>query len=138
MPPSPWARAPSSPRSCSSSRPASFPTSPFSSRRQGTNMKRDIDHLMNECGLGAAIVLQGKHMSLTFRYLTGPRAHLKGIVVWRPGQKPYLVHHAMERDSAAATGFTLGDYGSLGWMKQLEEQGHQNKGTAVLIQKAFA
>src|SRR5437667_353309 len=100
-------------------------------------MKRDIDHLMKERGLGAAIVLQGEHMSPTFRYLTGPRAHLKGIVVWRPGQKPYLVHHAMERDSAAATGFALGDYGSLGWMKLLEDEGSQIKATARLIQKVL-
>src|SRR6266850_1722712 len=100
-------------------------------------MKRDIDHLMNERGLSAAIVLQGEHMSPTFRYLTGPRAHLKGIVVWRPGQKPFLVHHAMERDSAAATGFTLGDYGSLGWMKLLEEEGNQIKATARLMQRVL-
>src|SRR5258706_9194835 len=100
-------------------------------------MKRDIDHLMNERGLSAAIVLQGEHMSPTFRYLTGPRAHLKGIVVWRPGQKPFLVHHAMERDSAAATGFTLEDYGSLGWMKLLEEEGNQIKATARLMQRVL-
>ena len=97
-------------------------------------MKRDVDQLMKERGLEAAIVLQGEHMSPTFRYLTGPRAHLKGIVVWRPGAKPYLVHHAMERDSAAATGFTLGDYGSLGWMKMLDQEGTQVKATARLIQ----
>jgi Xaa-Pro aminopeptidase len=97
-------------------------------------MKRDIDQLMTERDLSAAIVLQGEHQSPTFRYLTGPRAHLRGIVVWRPGQKTYLVHHAMERDSAKATGFELGDYGSLGWMKILEQEGSQVKATARLIQ----
>jgi Xaa-Pro aminopeptidase len=97
-------------------------------------MKRDIDHLMKERRLSAAVVLQGEHMSPTFRYLTGPRAHLKGIVVWRPGAKPYLVHHAMERDSAAATGFELGDYGSLGWMKLLEQEGNQVRASARLMQ----
>jgi len=97
-------------------------------------VKRDIDHLMNERGLSAAIVLQGEYMSPTFRYITGPHAHLKGIVVWRPGAKPYLVHHAMERDSAAATGFELGDYGSLGWMKLLEQEGNQVRASARLMQ----
>src|SRR5262245_10807821 len=97
-------------------------------------MKRDIDQLMQERGLSAAVVLQGEHRSPTFRYLTGPRTHLLGIVVWRPGQKPYLVHHAMERDSAAATGFDLGDYGSLGWMKMLEQEGSQVRATARLLQ----
>ncbi|HYQ90203.1 MAG TPA: Xaa-Pro peptidase family protein [Candidatus Binatia bacterium] len=97
-------------------------------------MKRDIDNLMQERGLSAAIVLQGEHQSPTFRYLTGPRTHLRGIVVWRPGAKPYLVHHSMERDSAAATGFDLGDYGSLGWMKMLEQEGSQVRATARLIQ----
>jgi len=89
---------------------------------------------MKERGLDAAIVLQGEHQSPTFRYLTGPRTHLRGIVVWRPGRKPYLVHHAMERDSAAATGFELGDYGSLGWMKLLEEEGNPVRATARLMQ----
>jgi Xaa-Pro aminopeptidase len=97
-------------------------------------MKRDIDGLMRERGLDAAMVLQGEYQSPTFRYLTGPRSHLHGIVVWRPGRKPYLLHHAMERDSAAATGFDLGDYGSLGWMKILESEGNQVKATARLMQ----
>lgn len=97
-------------------------------------MKQDIDRLMTERGLNAAVVLQGEHQSPTFRYLTGPHAHLRGIMVCRPGAKPYLVHHAMERDSAAATGFDLGDYGSLGWMKLLEDEGSQVKATARLIQ----
>ena len=96
-------------------------------------MKRDIDQLMRERGLNAAVILQGEHQSPTFRYLTGPRTHLKGMVVLRPGAKPFLVHHMMERDSAAATGFELGDYGSLGWMKILEQEGTQVKATARLM-----
>jgi len=97
-------------------------------------MKRDIDRLMQERGLSAAVVLQGEYQSPTFRYLTGPRTHLHGIVVWRPGRSPYLLHHAMERDSAAATGFDLADYGSVGWMKMLEKEGTPVKATARLIQ----
>ena len=97
-------------------------------------MKRDIDRLMQERGLSAAVVVQGEYQSPTFRYLTGPRTHLHGIVVWRPGSSPYLLHHAMERDSAAATGFDLADYGSVGWMKMLETEGTPVKATARLIQ----
>ncbi len=97
-------------------------------------MKRDIDAIMQERGLSAAMVLQGEYPSPTFRYLTGPRAHLKGIVVWRPGQKPFLVHHAMERDSAAATGFALTDYGSLGYTKMLEQEGSRIRASARLFQ----
>jgi len=97
-------------------------------------VKRDIDALMKERGLDAAVILQGEHPSPTFRYLTGLRAHMNGIVVWRPGRKPFLLHHAMERDSAAGTGFDLGDYGSIGWMKMLEQEGTQLKATARLLQ----
>ncbi len=100
-------------------------------------MIRDIDHLMRERGLSAALVLQGEHPSPTFRYLTGPRAHLKGIAVLRPGAKPFLVHHAMERDSAAATGFELADYGSLGWTKIYEQEGSRNRATARLFQSVL-
>jgi len=97
-------------------------------------MKRDIDATMRERGLSAAIVLQGEYPSPTFRYLTGPRAHLSGIVVWRPGRTPFLVHNAMERDGAAATGFELADYGSLGYRKMLEQEGSRIRATARLLQ----
>ncbi len=101
-------------------------------------MRGDIDQLMRDRGLDAAIVLQGEYMSPTFRYLTGPRAHLKGILIWRPGAKPFLVHHAMERDSAAATGYELSDYGSLGWMKILEaEGGSQVRATSRFLEKVL-
>jgi Xaa-Pro aminopeptidase len=97
-------------------------------------MKRDIDTIMRERGISAAIVLQGEYPSPTFRYLTGPRSHLTGILVWRPGQKPFLAHNPMERDSAAATGFELADYGSLGYRKMLDEEGTRIRATARLFQ----
>lgn len=97
-------------------------------------MKRDIEPLLRERNLAAAVVLQGETPSPGFRYVTGSHEHLLGILLLRPGEKPFLVHGAMERDSAAKTGFELADFGSLGYRKILEEEGTPNKAMARLLE----
>jgi Xaa-Pro aminopeptidase len=100
-------------------------------------MKRDIDELLRARGLSAALVIKGEIPNFTFRYLVGPpAAHLTtGILVWKPGQKPHLVHGAMERDSAAATGFDRSDYGTHGYRQLLEEEGTRDGAMARLLAK---
>lgn len=96
-------------------------------------MKRDIDALLTERNLAAAILLQGETPSPNFRYLTGAHGHLTGTLVLRPGRPPFLLHAAMERDSAAKTGFELADFGALGYRRMLEEEGSSNKAMARLL-----
>jgi Xaa-Pro aminopeptidase len=97
-------------------------------------MKRDIEPLLNERNLAAAILLQGETPNPGFRYVTGATGHLVGILLLRPGERPFLVHATMERDTAAKTGFELADYGSLGYRRMLEEEGTPNRGTARLLE----
>jgi Xaa-Pro aminopeptidase len=97
-------------------------------------MKRDIEPLLRERNLAAAVLLQGETHSPSFRYLTGPNGHLVGILLLRPGEKPFLVHGTMERDAAAKTGFELADFGSLGYRRMLEEEGTPNKAMARLLE----
>lgn len=97
-------------------------------------MKRDIESLLNERNLAAAILLQGETSSPGFRYVTGATGHLIGILLLRPGERPFLVHATMERDTAAKTGFELADFGSLGYRRMLEEEGTPNGGTARFLE----
>lgn len=96
-------------------------------------MKRDLDTLMRERNLAAAVLLQGETISPGFRYVAAVGEHLVGLLVLRPGAKPFLVHSAMERDTASKTGFELADYGSLGYRKMQEEEGTPNKASARLL-----
>jgi Xaa-Pro aminopeptidase len=97
-------------------------------------LKRDIDALLRERQIDAALVLKGERPSANFRYLTGPHPHISSaILIWRPGERPFLVHSAMERDDASATGFELTDYGTLGWRKILEQEGGQDRAMTRLL-----
>ncbi len=67
-------------------------------------MKRDIDRLMAERNLDAAVVRGSTLDSPTVRYLLDGHK-LEGVtILLRPGRPGLLVHHPMERDDAALTG----------------------------------
>lgn len=67
-------------------------------------MKRDIDRLMAERNLDAAVVRGSTLDSPTVYYLTGGEK-LEGVtILLRPGRPGLLIHHPMERDGAALTG----------------------------------
>jgi len=86
-------------------------------------MRSDVDALLKERDLSAAVILKTEHPNPTFSYLVGPGVGLTGgVLVLRPGAKPHLVHASMERDGAAATGFELSDYGQRGYRKIATEE----------------
>ncbi len=97
-------------------------------------MRTDIDRLLTERGYNAAIIVKTETPNSTFRYLTGPGAHLStGILVWRRGGRPHLVHAAMERDGAVTTGFELSTHGERGYRKIAEEEGSPSATTARFL-----
>jgi Xaa-Pro aminopeptidase len=102
-------------------------------------VKHDIDVLLRERGLSAAVVLKGEFRSPTFRYLAGPPAeHLStGIVVCRPGATPFLLHGGMERDAAVETGFERAEYGDFGYSKLLEQEPSALQAYARLIERVL-
>jgi Xaa-Pro aminopeptidase len=102
-------------------------------------MKRDIDVLLRERGLAAAVVLKGEFPNPTFRYLAGPpAAHLStGMIVLRPGLKPFLLHGGMERDAAEETGFERAEYGDFAYSKILEQEQSTVRAQARLLEKVF-
>lgn len=102
-------------------------------------MKRDIDALLRDRGLAAAIVLKGEFPNPSFRYVAGEAgAHLSAsVLVCRPGKTPFLVHAAMERDAAAQTGFERADYGALGYKRILEQEGNPDGALARLLERVL-
>ncbi|MGE5175654.1 MAG: M24 family metallopeptidase [Hyphomicrobiales bacterium] len=102
-------------------------------------MRRDLDALLRARGLAAAVVVKGELPNATFRYLLGPPAAdmTTAIVIWRPGEKPFLVHASMERDAAARTGFERADYGALEYRKILEREGNPEAAMARLLERLF-
>jgi Xaa-Pro aminopeptidase len=102
-------------------------------------VKRDIDSLLRERGLAAAIVLKGEFPNPTFRYVAGPpAAHLTtGMIVCRPGATPFLLHGGMERDAAVETGFERAEYGEFGYSKILEEEPSSLRAYARLIERVL-
>lgn len=103
-------------------------------------MKRDIDVLLRERGLAAAVVLKGEFPNPTFRYVAGPAAaHLTtGMIVLRPGATPFLLHGGMERDAAAETGFERAEYGELGYSKMLESEPSSMHAYARLLERVLS
>ncbi len=86
-------------------------------------MRADIDSLLGERGIEAAVVVKTETPNPTFTYLTGPGCHLTvGLIVWRRDRGGHLVHSKMERDGAAATGFELSDFSRWSYRKILEEE----------------
>ena len=67
-------------------------------------MKRDLDRLMAERYLDAAVVMGSTFDSPTVYYLTGGAKFEGATIVLRPGQRPVLVHSPMELDEAPRTG----------------------------------
>lgn len=87
-------------------------------------MRSDIQTLLAERDLAAAVVLKTEHPNPVFSYMVGPGGHITvGLLVLRRGAKPHLVHGAMERDAARATGFETSDYGQRGYRKIAVEEG---------------
>ena len=72
-------------------------------------MKSDLDRLMEERNLDGLLVMGNSGGNPVMNYLTGG-AHLESaLVLKRRGEPLTLIHGAMERDTAAATGLKLVD-----------------------------
>jgi Xaa-Pro aminopeptidase len=115
------------------------PPGPDGRARGRANVKHDIDVLMRERGLAAALVLKGEFPNPTFRYVAGPPAAQlsAGLVVLRPGATPFLVHGGMERDAAEETGFEKADFGAFNYSKILETEDSPLRAYARLLERVL-
>lgn len=67
-------------------------------------MLQDLDQLLRERGIEAAIVPMHEAVHPAFRWLTRGAKVTRGYAVKRLGEDPLLIAYPMERDEAAATG----------------------------------
>lgn len=87
-------------------------------------MRHDLDHLMQERGLAALVVLALDRYSPAFYFATGQKIH-HGLYLRCADGRAHLVHDPMERDQAAAVGCGTSSYSQRGFLqkaKSLESQ----------------
>lgn len=73
-------------------------------------MKQDLDRLLVERKLDAAIVVGSTHSSPFIYYLTGGAKLEDALIILRPGQPGLLIHSPLERDDAVETGYCCVPY----------------------------
>ncbi|RMF30035.1 MAG: aminopeptidase P family protein [Chloroflexi bacterium] len=101
-------------------------------------MKRDLDRLMAERGIDAAVVMGGVRDNPTMYYLTNGAKLTHATVIKRRGEAPVLFHASMERDEAAKSGLTTRDLGDYNFRKIMEEaQGDRLQATVLLYTRLF-
>jgi Xaa-Pro aminopeptidase len=104
----------------------------------GILVKQDLDHLMDERGLDAALVGGGVHGNPAMYYLTNGVGLTKGFVLKKQGQEPVLLCWPMEREEAAASGLELVNMGRYEFTNILREKGDQLSATVELYRRMFA
>jgi Xaa-Pro aminopeptidase len=100
-------------------------------------MKHDLDQLMTERSLDAAIVTGGSHNNPAMFYMANG-AHLTGGILVKPrGQEPTLIHYAMERDEAAKSGLATLSMTDFDYAGLLQESQTRLEATVKLYRKVF-
>jgi Xaa-Pro aminopeptidase len=70
-------------------------------------MLSDLDDLLRQRGIDAAIVPMHEAMHPSFRWLTRGAKVTRGYAIKRSGEEPILITYPMEREEAAATGLKV-------------------------------
>ncbi|MGD1992818.1 MAG: Xaa-Pro peptidase family protein [Anaerolineae bacterium] len=87
-------------------------------------MKQDLDHLMEERGLDAAVVMGHTYGNPSLAYMLNGADVSQGVVVKRRGEAPLFIHSPIEREEAVATQMTLVNskkYDLHGIMQEIED-----------------
>jgi len=101
-------------------------------------MKRDLDHLMEERGLDAALIAGTVHGNPAMYYMTNGAGLTSGYVVKKRGQEPLLLCWPMEREEAAASGLDTVNLGQYDFMALLRELGDRLAATVEWYRRVFA
>jgi Xaa-Pro aminopeptidase len=101
-------------------------------------MRRDLDRLMDERGLDAAVVSGLTYGNPTLVYLLGGADVSQGIVIKKRAEEPVFVHSSIERDEAVASGLRLVDLGQYEFVSILRQKGNRLDATVELYRRIFA
>ncbi len=94
-------------------------------------MKRDIDGLMQERGIDAAVVTGAVKGNATMYYMVNGAAISHAIVIKKRGEEPVLFCGAMEREEAAASGLETIDTSRYNIMEMIKEAGGDRLAASV-------
>ncbi len=101
-------------------------------------MKRDLDQLMEERGLDAAVVNGSLYGNPTMQYMVNGADISGGWVIKKRGEEPTLLHASMERDGAEASGLATVSFNKYDHMNTIRETGDQLTASVELYRRIFA
>jgi len=101
-------------------------------------VKQDIDCLLQERGLDAALVAGAVHGNPAMYYMTNGAGLTSGFVLKKRGEKPLLLCWPMEREEAAASGLAVVNLGQYDFVSILRETGDRLTATVELYRRIFA
>jgi Xaa-Pro aminopeptidase len=107
-------------------------------RGKANNMKQDLDRLMEERGLDAAVVAGHTYGNPTLVYLLNGAEVSQGIVVKKRGEEAVFIHSPIERDEAVATGLRLINMAKYDFLSILREKEDRLEATVELYRRIFA
>lgn len=101
-------------------------------------MKKDLDRLMAERNLDAAVVSGHTSGNPTLAYLLNGAEVSQGIVVKKRGEEAVFLHSPIERDEAVASGLRLINMAQYDFMSILREKKDRLEATVELYRRIFA
>jgi Xaa-Pro aminopeptidase len=100
-------------------------------------MRQDLDRLLKERGLDAAVVAGPVHGNPAMYYMTGGAGLTKGIVVKKLAEPAVLLCWPMERGEAAESGLAVIDLGKYDYARILREEEDELAATVALYRHIF-
>ncbi|OGF04980.1 MAG: hypothetical protein A2W00_08330 [Candidatus Eisenbacteria bacterium RBG_16_71_46] len=100
-------------------------------------MRKDLDRLMQQHGIGGMVVLAHDRYSPAFHYVTGQRLHY-GVYFRGADGRAYLIHDPMERDQAALVGCEHAPFEQHGLTRLVDEEGSPPRVFGRLIGETLA
>jgi Xaa-Pro aminopeptidase len=101
-------------------------------------VKSDLDELMQERGLDAALAAGSVHGNPALYYLTSGAGLTRGMVLKKRGEEPILLCWPMEREEAAGSGLRVENLGRYDYAKLEREAGNPLDATIALHRRIFA
>jgi Xaa-Pro aminopeptidase len=100
-------------------------------------VKQDIDKMMAERGINAAIVTGAVKGNATMYYMVNGASISHAIVVKKPGEEPVLLCGTMEREEAAASGLTTVDTSKYNYIQMIKDAQGDRLAASVAYYRAI-
>jgi Xaa-Pro aminopeptidase len=101
-------------------------------------LKQNLDHLMEERGLDAAVITGSKSGNPAMYYMVNGADVSGGYVIKKRGEQPVLIHSPIERQGAAASGLVTVNMNKYDFVGILRETGDQLTAVVELYRRMFA